>query len=1089
MRKLRAPRAANTIVCDPAETLVVATPVATIPRFVDAEGSPRIDSWVDAARVIGGVGGTVDCVAIGLVGVEAVNQGYSRSTGDEVLRAIAVRLDRAVGCGGRAVRVAGAQFVVAARVDAELDATQLIALVSQPVETRLGSIRLGSYAGVARGDSASGRVVLDLADSAMRSAQARGIGTVECLPQGRVEISAPHPRLSSLLLDAVARREIAVAFQPVVELTTGRILEFEALARWNSSELGAVDPTVFIEAAEDAGLIHELGQIVLARSLDVVQTEVLAGRWGDRRVSVNLSAVQLSHPDLAARVVGALADRCLPGDVLQLELTETRMLVDIAATAASLVGLRDVGVRLAIDGFGAGGANMAYLRSLPIDAIKIDGRFVADIGTSRADLAVIRSIIPLARELGLDVIAEHVETAAQHFALSRLGCVAAQGFLYSGDREPADLHQPVTLPARRQGLGFPYPHDETGRLAALQRADVLDTPAEEVYDEIVRAAAELCETPVALVSLVDEDRQWFKAKVGVDIDHAPRDVSFCAHAICSDDLMEVPDARNDDRFAENPFVLDDPNVRFYAGVPLRTAAGYSYGTLCVIDTVPRVLTPDQRVRLSRLARQATALLELRESTNELSHANGQLERANLERDAVEASLRHLAHYDRLTGLPNRVLLMAHIQAAFDASASSGRPCAILLCDLDDFKVVNDGLGHPAGDELLMEVANRLRLCVRDTDTVARFGADEFVVLINDADENTVAQLGTRILDAMTVPVSIGGRNDLRPTISIGAAAQTPGVGADELISNADAAMYRAKSLGGGRMCQFDAALRTDAINRLTITAEFPIAVTNDELFCLHQPEIDLVTGHLFSLESLVRWCHPTRGILSPDQFVPILEATHGTSALFEQVLHLTLEAQAGWAARLGQWPSVAVNLSARQLNDCSLADTVRSALTQFSAPSESLWLEVTESALASTPSFDTLHEIHASGVHLAIDDFGVGWSSMARLSSFPWDLLKIDRSFVTPLGRTDNADHVVQGIISLAHSLGMRTTAEGVETVDQLHRLLDLGCDSAQGYLIDRPLPVGDVLQRMSTVAGPGPVTDLIGWTTPSLEMVYPALR
>ncbi len=654
--------------------------------------------------------------------------------------------------------------------------------------------------------------------------------------------------------------------------------------------------------------------------------------------------------------------------------------------------------------------------------------------------------------------------------------------------EPADLCRPTTLPDLQLGVGFPYPHDETGRLEALHRADVLDTPAEEVYDEIVRAAAELCATPVSLVSLIDEDRQWFKAKVGLDAHQTPRDVSFCAHAICSEDLMEVPDAHDDDRFASNPFVIGDPNVRFYAGVPLRSAAGYSYGTLCVVDIVPRVLTLEQRKGLSRLARQVTVLLELRESINQLSHAYGQLETAHLERDAVEANLRHHAHYDLLTGLPNRALLMAHMETAFAESVSTGRPFALLICDLDDFKLVNDGLGHPAGDQLLVEVARRLQRCVRENDTVARFGGDEFVVLINNVDEHTVAQLGTRILDEMSAPISIGGRDDLRPSISIGVAAQTPGVDGDELLSNADAAMYRAKSLGGGRMCQFDAALRSDVIDRLTIATEFRTAVANDELFCLHQPEIDLVDGHLFGLESLVRWHHPTRGVLLPNQFVPILEATHGTGALFEQVLHLTLEAQAGWAARLDQWPAVAVNLSARQLDDSSLADTVRSALARFSAPPESLWLEVTESALASTPTFDTLHEIHRIGVHLAIDDFGVGWSSMARLASFPWDLLKIDRTFIAPLGRTDNADHVVRGIISLAHSLGIRTTAEGVETVDQLHRLLDLGCDIAQGYLIDRPLPVREALQRMTPLTTRrGRETDAICWTAPSIGSIYGA--
>jgi len=424
--------------------------------------------------------------------------------------------------------------------------------------------------------------------------------------------------------------------------------------------------------------------------------------------------------------------------------------------------------------------------------------------------------------------------------------------------------------------GIPYPADEARRVAALHLTGVLDTPAEAVFDEIVRAAADLCGTPISLVSLIDEDRQWFKAKVGVDVEQTPRDLAFCAYAICSDELMEVCDAREDGRFAANPLVLDDPNVRFYAGAPLCAAGGYSYGTLCVIDTVPRVLTPEQRDGLSRLARQVTVLLELRESLGRLHEAYAELELANRDRDAVEAALRQQAYYDALTELPNRALLMERIDIALAGSAATGQPLAMLLCDLDDFKLVNDSLGHPAGDQLLVEVARRIRSCVRATDTVARFGGDEFVVLINNADQHTIAMLANRILYEMAAPLSIGGRDDIRPSISIGVASQTAGVGGDDLLSNADTAMYRAKALGGGRVCQFDATLRADVLNRLTIATDLRAAVVNDELFCLHQPEIDLLTGQLFGLESLVRWHHPTRGILLPDQFIPSLEATNGT---------------------------------------------------------------------------------------------------------------------------------------------------------------------------------------------------------------------
>ena len=1058
------------------ESLVALVPIEARLSLVDAGASPQISSWADAARVIRGVGGVVQCILIGLVGVEAVNRGYSRSTGDVVLREVARRLEAEVGLDASVLRLSGNQFVVATSTAAGIDASRLLAIVSQPVDTRLGRVRIGGYVGSIVGDSGSGLIVLHLAELAMRHTRERGIGAVECLDVVSQHTSPCHPRLSSLLIDAVARNEITVAFQPVVELSTGQIVEFEALARWTSGEMGEVEPMAFIQAAEEAGLIHQLGEIVLEKSLDIVRAEVLAGRWGARRMSVNLSAVQLMHPGLVTRVLEALSSRRLPGAVLQLELTETRPILDMAIAAATLSELHQHGVRVAIDDFGTGYANMAYLRDLPVDAIKVAGRFIAGAGTSPADTAVVRSMVSLATELRLDVIAEGVETVEQHLGVVRVGCIAAQGYLYATERDAAHLFDPIELPGRRPSAAVPYPMDEARRVAALHRADILDTPAEEVYDEFVRAAAELCGAPISLVTLIDEDRQWFKAKVGTDVDQTPRDFAFCAHAICSDTITEVPDTLDDDRFVSNPLVVDDPNIRFYAGAPLRTAAGFSYGTLCVLDTVPRLLTPEQRDGLARLARQVTVLLELRESVHQLSHANRELELAHAERDAVEARLQHEANYDVLTGLPNRALLMQRIDQAFATSRRTGQPFAMLICDLDNFKLVNDGLGHPAGDQLLVEVARRLQSCMRETDTVARFGGDEFVIVANNADEATVAMLTTRILDEMTAPLRIGGQDDFRPSISIGLAIQTPGVTGDDLLSNADVAMYQAKSMGGAQMCAFDAALRADVVDRLTLGADLRTALAEDELFCVHRPAIDLVSGDLFGLESRVRWQHPKRGTLLPEKFLPMLETTTANGALFERVLGLTLAAQARWAADSGRRPAVAVNLSARQLHDPGLAGTIRTALERFSTPPELLWLEVTEGALASTATFDTLHEIQQSGVHLAIDNFGVGWSSMGLLSMFPWELLKIDRSFIERLGCCDNTEQVVQGIVSLAHAMGMRASAEGVETVEQLDLLRKLGCDIVQGNLVDRPLFASEVSQRFTPATGRSEPGTAIGW-------------
>jgi PAS domain S-box-containing protein len=600
-------------------------------RPVCVISGPRIESWAEGAAAIRGVGGLVQCVSVGLVGVEAVNRGYSRSTGDAVLREVVVRLARLTGASGRVLRIGGSQFLLVAPADKPIDVTRVVLELSAPIDTQLGSVRIGCFVGTASGDSVSAHVLLDRADAKSRRAGVRGVGAIECLPAEPNGLEARRHRLISLLIDAVARREITVQFQPIVDLTTGRITQYEALARWTSTELGEVDPASFIEAAESAGLIHEVGQRVLDAALDAVLFEQMAGRWDARRMSVNVSPVQLADPEFCNRITRALAERSLDGNVLQLELTQSQFIENVASAALHLHDLRRVGVSVAVDNFGTGRANMAYLLDLPVDVIKIDRRFVAGIPSSVSDHAVIRSIIALAADLALDVIAEGVETADQHHALIRLGCPSAQGFLYSMATDLGHLCRTIDLPHRPLS-SVECPLDEAARLAALHAADVLDTPPEAIYDELVRAAAELCGTPIALISLIDEDRQWFKAKVGLEADQMPRDVAFCAHAICGDELMEVVDASLDERFRDNPFVLDDPFVRFYAGVPLRTAAGFSYGTLCVIDVVARRLSVEQRAGLSRLARQVAVLLELRQTVNELSRALRQRDALLAERD-------------------------------------------------------------------------------------------------------------------------------------------------------------------------------------------------------------------------------------------------------------------------------------------------------------------------------------------------------------------------------------------------------------------------------------------------------------------------
>lgn len=425
-----------------------------------------------------------------------------------------------------------------------------------------------------------------------------------------------------------------------------------------------------------------------------------------------------------------------------------------------------------------------------------------------------------------------------------------------------------------------------------------------------------------------------------------------------------------------------------------------------------------------------------------------------DRAAVETGLQIQASTDSLTGLPNRTA-MASVLTELEAFGLSG--VGLLVCDLDHFKVVNDGLGHHAGDEVLVEVGRRLRKCVRPRDLVARLGGDEFVVIV-DSGSGELAELARRLIAAVSEPLTLSDGTKLTPSISVGIAHSGPGGITTSLLREADAALYRAKSLGRSRSHRFDEQLHLQVVDRLLIQTDLKDALAAGELYCVYQPEIVIASGELFGFETLARWDHSTRGSIPPDRFIPVIEEIGAAGELFEHVLAEGLRAQAQWAKRLGFHPAVAVNASATQLGDLDLANIVARALTKVGAPASSLWIEVTESALVDEEAMGRLLAVHDLGVLLAIDDFGTGWSSMARLAGFPWDMVKIDRSFVAALGTDRPAEQVVKSTIAMAHALGILTTAEGVETTEQLDRLAELDCDVAQGFLIGRPAPARDAI-------------------------------
>jgi diguanylate cyclase (GGDEF)-like protein/PAS domain S-box-containing protein len=429
-----------------------------------------------------------------------------------------------------------------------------------------------------------------------------------------------------------------------------------------------------------------------------------------------------------------------------------------------------------------------------------------------------------------------------------------------------------------------------------------------------------------------------------------------------------------------------------------------------------------------------------------------------ERRVLEEQLAHQAFHDPLTGLANRALFLERVAHALAVARRSTTGLAVLFLDLDNFKTVNDSLGHAAGDELLVAVAGRLAGCVRGTDTVARLGGDEFAILLEVVarDDQPAATAG-RVLDALRTPFSVAG-TEVFVGASVGIAPGGPGtIDADTLLRNADIAMYTAKREGRNRAVRFEPGMDRATRERLALEADLHRAVERDELVVLYQPTVCLGSGRTASLEALVRWRHPERGLVPPSEFIPVAEETGLILPIGRWVLKEACRRAARWGREVAaaRGVGVAVNLSARQFQDPALLAVVAEALAESGLEPDRLTLEITESVVMqdTQATVAKLGGLKALGVQLAIDDFGTGYSSLSYLQRFPIDVLKIDRAFVSGLTKSEDAAVLTRTIVQMAQTLRLRAVAEGIEDGDQLERLRALGCDLGQGYHFARPLP------------------------------------
>lgn len=594
---------------------------------------------------------------------------------------------------------------------------------------------------------------------------------------------------------------------------------------------------------------------------------------------------------------------------------------------------------------------------------------------------------------------------------------------------------------------------EVERLKALSEYGLADEKPLPSLDSVVRIAVRMFGMPVAAVNMIGSDHVFFAASIGVGEVDMSRDASFCAHAIAQDGVMVVPDATVDERFHDNPLVTGSAALRFYAGVPLLAPNGLALGALCVIDSKPHLdFSEDDRARLRELANMAADRLELRRieaSAEQAIRLDAPASEAAYQGDAKE--LYRLANFDVLTGLANRGRFFRQVEEALTQPLN----VAVVMIDLDGFKDVNDTLGHAVGDHILQEVAHRLENYVRDMGVVARIGGDEFALLLNDvADPLQALKLSNEVTDEIARPMTVDGQ-EVRIEASCGVAlAPLHTTNPVELLGNADLALFRTKTNGRGRSLVFEPSLRMEAAARRLYGMEIHRAVKQGEFLLVYQPQIRLSDGALTGAEALIRWRHPTRGLLAPAAFLPALERGPLAATVGSWVLDEACAQAAFWRRNGLKSFRMGVNLFGAQLRSSDFAAEVMDTLERHDLPPSAIELEITENIVLDHDDIvlEKLRALQEHGVGIAFDDFGTGYASLSLLKRYPLTRIKIDRSFVDGMLVSEKDASVVRAILDMARAFDLETIAEGIEREPERDSLLRQGCTEGQGYLIGKPM-------------------------------------
>ena len=732
-------------------------------------------------------------------------------------------------------------------------------------------------------------------------------------------------------------------------------------------------------------------------------------------------------------------------------------------------------------------------------------------------------------------------------------------------------------------MTVPIPHNETQRLAALHRLKILNTQSSPEFDAVVNMATTMFDAPMAIISFIDRDEQWFKAKHGLEIDSTRRSDAFCSHTIMQDGILIVEDATKDQRFRTNHLVTSEPHIRFYAGIPVSMDGETMVATLCVIDTKPRTFSAEQQRMLIELRNIVASLVQAHATANEAKtcarnarqrrkllsqvermskigawsldtqrlvtewspqvyaihefdgteppsldqaisfypeyergrltqkinmcieygvpyeiecdfitakgnkrrvRSSGEIEHGEdgtkfligivkdiTEQSQQEERLWRAAHLDSLTGIANRHSFQAEMQERIRAFNCETTELALMMIDLDDFKDINDSLGHAAGDTVLRTVAERISETVSHNAFCARLGGDEFaVVLSSTPGRGTAQETGARLLEEIKRPIRFD-RHDIRVGASIGIAVSSSDSDSEgDLFARSDLALYHVKKNGRGAALTYTPDITAAFETRKRAVLMIKSAISDGRLEPHYQPIIDLRTQQLRGVEALVRVRNTDGSLSGPADFWPALGEPQCSLEIDEVMLELALRDFALWKLCGLGIEFVSVNASTSCIRSSTYADQVLSKLDEYGLEPNELKIEVVESVFLGSESHDVravLERLSAAGVRIALDDFGTGYASLSHLRDYPIDCIKIDKSFVSGLGQNGSNTAIVQALINLGRSMKLKVITEGIETRGQLDFVSALGSDFGQGYLFAKPMDARTLAQHVTSSQPP----------------------